>query len=1236
MERVRGVRARARYQVDREAAVRSIIPNVSSISPNDGDGEFTFTYTSSLLGSHTGTRSSATAVSKLKIRVIPQEFSGYPRDHFFIVFADDQNVSPAVATVLDDFMAQSVGMKVRDALTTLSQRITASLTPRPARNGTGKDATAAKTADLQSLDNHQHDDSDSEEFNFNDADLDDEVFDDASLDDEVFGLDNSKHLMTREDVGDKLSTEAVTRVIRDFQAVRRGGFFISKMYGFESHTLHHIVSISVRVDELCLSQEVLSAWNLQSTEFIVLLIKYHQRYTTFEQALRMRAPESSMEFRLRKCTQYKTSLHQVCKSFGAGRDVSSATLSHDDKAPTLDQLGVGDSVNNFMKREFICLLKLRYEENLTWDDAKEEYEEARAFQHCNMEKPQSRKSVPSFEKASTEDKLPAFVAQDHVTTDGEKSLPLIAMQFALRHFLRCTDYCMVCFKKLRDSSDALKPYVCSTPVCLFQYMNVGLGPSIDLEVLNHPNVVDLLISFCWAALGRADFNSSGLREFPNGLSLRFPKLADASLFSPDSDIGDSQSGVPNVPKSVPGSQVDGACSGTIDKHSSVFTLDNPADGKKFREGDWVVIVVHYHKRPGPVQPVVYPTRIFQHGRVFTVSEKDIFLEIYTRHTLPISNPIDSQVAYEPEHDMRARIVPYDQDFDDLVGEQAKRDAILLLLATTPPVRAMRNHLKEWPQNRLEKWNRLSPSVSKLIRWIVASNRSSIVQVDQLRAAGNEDESKDEASLARHDERITGMNGWLQFRFAQGSPEKEVQFRKEVAAVRDGPKTILAWHGSSLGNWHSIIRNGLDFKTIANGRAFGHGVYFAADFSYSLSYTNRTYSTVSMPIARTSLAIHRTNDHALCWPNSRLQVNSAMSLNEIVNKPSQFVHGADGKGIYVVDKVTWIQCRYLFVRPGDANILAEESQTQDQEAQGPWVVQDTKYVALGPERNQIQVPKVAIPSAREGDTKDMATTKANATGHAMADGIEDPEDIEFLFGDSEGISCTQDQNSTAATESTNGPGLILQTDKTDFKPATLDLSTLPRLAPPVYATAHAQRTISQEIKKLQEVQATTPLHELGWFIDFENMSNMFHWIVELHSLDPSLPLAEDMKKAGMTSIVLEIRFGRNYPLSPPFLRVVRPRFLPFLDGGGGHVTAGGAMCMELLTNTGWSPANSMESVLVQVRLALCSQEPRPARLAKKNGQRADYGISEAYSAFLRAASTHGWEVPGDLKEATMAV
>jgi len=160
-----------------------------------------------------------------------------------------------------------------------------------------------------------------------------------------------------------------------------------------------------------------------------------------------------------------------------------------------------------------------------------------------------------------------------------------------------------------------------------------------------------------------------------------------------------------------------------------------------------------------------------------------------------------------------------------------------------------------------------------------------------------------------------------------------------------------------------------------------------------------------------------------------------------------------------------------------------------------------------------------------------------------------------------------------------------------------------------------------------------MHELGWFVDFEKLENLFQWIVELHSFDLSLPLAQDMKKAGIASIVCEIRFGPQFPYSPPFVRIVRPRFLPFASGGGGHVTAGGAMCMELLTNSGWSPANSLEAVLLQVRMALCSTDPRPARLdqSQLRGFRADYNIGEALEAFTRAALMHGWKVPDDLQQ-----
>jgi hypothetical protein len=46
------------------------------------------------------------------------------------------------------------------------------------------------------------------------------------------------------------------------------------------------------------------------------------------------------------------------------------------------------------------------------------------------------------------------------------------------------------------------------------------------------------------------------------------------------------------------------------------------------------------------------------------------------------------------------------------------------------------------------------------------------------------------------------------------------------------------HGSSLENWHSITRSGLDFKVVKNGRAYGNGVYLAKYFHTSLGYSNR--------------------------------------------------------------------------------------------------------------------------------------------------------------------------------------------------------------------------------------------------------------------------------------------------------------------------------------------------------------------------------------------------------------
>ena len=209
--------------------------------------------------------------------------------------------------------------------------------------------------------------------------------------------------------------------------------------------------------------------------------------------------------------------------------------------------------------------------------------------------------------------------------------------------------------------------------------------------------------------------------------------------------------------------------------------------------------------------------------------------------------------------------------------------------------------------------------------------------------------------------------------------------------------------------------------------------------------------------------------------------------------------------------------------------------------------------------------------------------------------------------------------------------MMQTPQSDFVPGSLDQSKLPMLNAPAYATSSATMRLNKELKAILEIQTKTPLHELGWYIDADLVSNVYQWIVELHSFETILPLAQDMKKAGVTSIVCEIRFGKDYPHSPPFVRVIRPRFLPFTQGGGGHVTAGGAMCMELLTNSGWSAVSSIESVLLQVRMAIMNLEPKPARMASTSKNQQDYGTGEAMDAYIRACRTHGWTIPKDFQD-----
>ena len=102
--------------------------------------------------------------------------------------------------------------------------------------------------------------------------------------------------------------------------------------------------------------------------------------------------------------------------------------------------------------------------------------------------------------------------------------------------------------------------------------------------------------------------------------------------------------------------------------------------------------------------------------------------------------------------------------------------------------------------------------------------------------------------------------------------------------------------------------------------------------------------------------------------------------------------------------------------------------------------------------------------------------------------------------------------------------------------------------PIDSTSMATMALQRELKAmLKEQERTKSLGELGWYMPPEFIEdNLYQWIVELHSFDKDLPIAKDLTQRKVNSLVFELRFPPSFPHSPPFFRILKPRFLPFIQ------------------------------------------------------------------------------------------
>ncbi|KAF1845406.1 uncharacterized protein K460DRAFT_405668 [Cucurbitaria berberidis CBS 394.84] len=1213
---------RREFQADLANAAEGVaIAGISDVQTGGDDGEFTFICIAD--------------GQQLKISVLVPELSDYPSRHTCMIYGAD-NASASVAAALNDITDTVTGKTIAQILELVSSRL----------KSTDRDG------DQQMLDSQEFDDEDNEEDN--------EVDDDETEDeDEYFPGDDDLHTGHR--IADNPSlaqgggyTEATSafrqRIRSDLLMAKNEGFKVGHQGGLMDG-LGCYVSLAVRISKLGISEEAMQAWQLEPTEYLVTIFHYPSGYKSMDNLKSYDTVSARRNFAVRVgiSTNYKPTIQEAIQAFTVlsreeekRREDSQQTDSQDVSAlpKGFRNSFISRPLNDLLEQRFHMLLKYRYG-GMPWWGAESFYND-RVLHTSHTNADASNDQYYKDEQVSTA--WPKMVTGDHIQSSisEEHSLPLVGMQFVLRHFVRCTEFCLICFSKMPDDLQAIKPYVCDNPLCLYQYMSLGFGPSIEHEILSQPKVVDLLVSFCHSSahLGR-------LKDFPTGLSLAVPPATsnekDFLRLPQIIDYIHSRQPVqqPVAPPTSEPNQIALSMRYNMDTREMLF--DDRLKACPVMTGNWVVIRTDddpskaLHCRV--VDASLYPS-VRVSDPIIPETVQDQVNPYSTSRATQLQQALDTQNIQKGKprtSEFRsASFYIYNQNFDAL-SDPEKRQALVVLMNLLPSVQEMKKYLLRKTLSPLSAWvDRLSPATLGILRWIIASNRACILQVDN---------DEDIANGRKVEERLYGMAGWAQFRFAMGAPDKERRFiqavRETTNRLRLKYPTLFAWHGSPIQNWHSIIREGLHFNDTLHGRAYGNGVYHAPDVSTSLGYSNYNFSTFS-------------------WPKSELQVQQALALNEIVNAPKEFVSQAPH---LVVAQLDWIQTRYLFVKTKtDSSTTATTATTNLDAGTKPLecVEQDPSRTPNGV-NGALVIPIHAIAASRR--PKPKMTTKykrQKASGMTQYDPIEVDDDdeaasIATLDEDRAIFETDEDYKPEQAVESLPTPNSI-RDDKgksklgslassfgsifssklpsaskplTDYVPGTLDYDTLPMLQMPAWATTSATRRLMKDFKEVIQIQKKEPPHELGWHIDEEKIENIYQWIVELHSFDPTLPLAQDMKKKNIKSIILELRFGKDYPMSPPFVRVIRPRFLTFLQGGGGHVTAGGAMCMQLLTNDGWSAVSSIESVLLQVRMAMSSLDPKAARL--QSGGPMDYGVGEAVEAYIRACNMHNWTVPAGFKE-----
>ena len=751
---------RKAFLADVAAASGKLIPNVTAVVRGDDDGDVNFNFV-------------PPSGKPFTIALLALDVAGYPAENYFMIFTNSSDIPNGVNAALEDVATLSAGMRITELVSTISTRLQSLLATGSKNAPFGIDDD--DDADVDMIDSAaQDEDDESEEEGFGYSD-DDDTFG-------AFGNSNGVKLSGAGALTEEAAAALNRRIKEDLRLVRFSDFKFGVLSGMKADSHTSLLSISIQAAKLGLSEEALQAWDLLPHQYVVLLLKYSSGYKSFDVIMEEAANNANISFRIGVCDKYKPSVAHALAAFTEMTNTKpSNNENHNPGAEpstsfaAFSSIFISSSLNEFLNEKFVSLLKIRYSTGLGWDGAKHYFNDNRG-RECLMK----NQLPPHYYVESTpkQSSLPSMVYADHLMEDHDRgiSFPLIAAQFALRSLLRCTEFCLVCHDRIEADFEALKPYVCDKPLCLYQYMSLGFGPSIEHEILTQPYVVDLLVSFCYvAALNQR------IREYPTGMSLSVPSVSTSvTSFRPTSRSFQP----PILPAQVPVEEPpNSAVDVKFDLCRQELLFDNSTTCQ-IRRGDWIVIN-HVHQS---LHFRVEDTSFYPNVKLAAtpVTARRSSTSDLTSNTAA-ATPATPATTPPPSSLVPAKMSIYNQNFDDMTPAH-KAETIVMLLETLPTITELRKYLLDQSRSsepNLRLWkDRISPAALGLLRWIIASNRSCIVQVDKCPGQEDHDQLASKIRLGMY---LLPMLSLLVFGEAKGC---ETYFASCFRSLSDMSRTIL--------------------------------------------------------------------------------------------------------------------------------------------------------------------------------------------------------------------------------------------------------------------------------------------------------------------------------------------------------------------------------------------------------------------------------------------------------------